>query len=74
MVLPGNADVNVVTSMPTMEEATAEYRPLNIECSNQEVETNGTETIPLQECHQEPKSDEHHNMNILKYCTHKNTQ
>jgi hypothetical protein len=30
VLLPGNADVNVVSFTPMREEATAEYRPLYI--------------------------------------------
>lgn len=74
MTLPGNTNVNLVASSPMMKESTAENRPLNIQCSNQQVESNGTEAIPSEECHQETKSNEHHNMNILEYCAHKNTQ
>ena len=72
--LPGNANVNVEFSIPMREEATAEYRPLNIECGNQQVEANRTESVPLEECHQETKSDKHHNVNILEYCAHRKTQ
>jgi hypothetical protein len=69
-MLPGNTDVNAVASSCMMKEAIAENRPLNIECSNQQVESNGTKSVSLEECHQETKSNEHHNMNILEYCAH----
>lgn len=49
-----------------VEPALHQQRPLEAEGSDKEVETHSTEAVPLQECHQEAKSNEDHHMDILK--------
>lgn len=49
-----------------VEPALHQQRPLEAEGCDEEVETHSTEAVPLQECHQEAKSNEDHHMDILK--------
>lgn len=55
-----------------MKPALHQKSPLEAESRDQEVESDGTETVALQEGHEEPKAHEDHDMNILKTCR-KNT-
>lgn len=52
--------------MHSMEEALHERGPLQRESSNQEVESHATETIALQEGHEEAEANEDHHMHILE--------
>ena len=54
--------------MTVMEEAIAQDGPLDIEGSDEEVEPDSAEPIPLEERHQEAEPDEHHDVDILKHC------
>lgn len=51
-----------------MKPALHQKSPLDAERRDQEVESHGTETIALQEGHEEAKANEDHDMNILKTC------
>lgn len=50
----------------TMEEALHECCPLQSKGCNEEVEANTAKAISLQECHQEPKTNENHHVYILE--------
>lgn len=63
--IPLHADVDLA-SMHAMEEALHQSGPLQGKSCDQEVEANATEAIPLQEGHEEAKTDEDHHMNILE--------
>ena len=49
--------------------AAGERGPLQNEGSDQHVETDAAETVPLEKRHQKTKADEHHHVNVLKDCT-----
>jgi hypothetical protein len=67
VTLPGNADFNMATANSVMKESAAQNGPLDIQGSYQQVESNGTESISLEEGHEEAKADEHHDVNILEH-------
>lgn len=65
--LPLHANVDLAF-MHAVEEALHQSGPLQGKSCDQEVEANATEAIPLQEGHEEAKTDEDHHMNILETC------
>jgi len=49
-----------------VEESSDEKRPLDGESGKQKVESNRAPSVPFEECHQEAKPDDNHDMRILK--------
>lgn len=50
----------------TMEKALHKCGPLQGKGCDEEVESDATESITLQKCHQEPEAHKDHDMNILE--------
>ncbi len=50
-----------------MPESLHEETPLQAEGSQKHVDAHAAEPVSLQEGHQEPKTDEYHDVNILKH-------
>ena len=50
-----------------VEEPTDQYRPLDGKRRYQQIERNSREAVSLEESHQEPETDEDHNVDILEH-------
>lgn len=51
-----------------MPGALHEQAPLQAEGSQEQVDAHATESVSLQESHEEAKADEDHDVDILKHC------
>lgn len=51
-----------------VEPALHEKSPLQTKGGNQEGETHSTEAVALQKCHEETKSNENHDVDVLEAC------
>lgn len=64
---PFNPDFDLAIGVvQRMEPALHQQGPLEAEGCDQEVETHCAETVALQKCHQEAKSNKYHHMDILE--------
>lgn len=51
-----------------MEPALHQESPLDPKGSEEEIETHGSESITLEECHEEAKAHKDHHVDVLESC------
>lgn len=74
LVSLGHVDVDFVIGGHVQDPSTGQRGPLEHKSSDEHVQSNAAEPIALQEGHQKTKTNEHHHVDVLEDCKHKETK